>query len=276
MYADASSSVTSASTSAAARSARRAPCRQRRGEVGRLVERDQVVAALLAVEARLGEPQPAVDLVERVVRPVAQPCARLGLTADRVDEREQIVVVDARAAAVIPARRELERGRAAELASRHRGEQPERCRPPGHASEIASERQLDLSARRRVRIALPASDALAQARRGDKQRLADLRLVDALREVAPWIGGGLPRGEGLERQQRCAQHEPAIRVRNGLGGAGGAASLHRRLTSSAAARFGSRSRTAGVPAAPPAPHRQGSSWRSDRSPARRGGRCPPW
>jgi hypothetical protein len=62
-------------------------------------------------------------------------------------------------------------------------------------------------------VALPAIDRLAEARRGQDQRLAYV-IAGCEREQPPAlrvrIARRMPREEGLERQERRAHHDPGV------------------------------------------------------------------
>ena len=188
-------------------------------DVWRAIDRHEVIGAQAAVEAGLGVAQPAAQRVQAAVGLPAQGRAQRRHLAQPAREREQIVVVEARAAAAGSAAGEHQIGALGDAAHGHAREQPERRGPGGHAREVAHQRALDLLAALAVGGAHPGVEIVGQPGRSHEQGLLHVVARDGLAQPIAHqrdilargaVHAGAPGDEFVEGEQRRAQHEARI------------------------------------------------------------------
>jgi hypothetical protein len=181
--------------------------RQRGDQVVRRLDADQRVAPALAL-APHRVAQPAGDLAQARVGPVAQALAHGGVGGERVGEVGQVVAVDPRVAAIARARRELEVGGLGQRADGVAGEQAERRRARRHPRHVAHQAALGLLRALAARVGDPRVDAGLEAGRRDEDRLADLRPQHHAGEP-----GAQERAVGVDRRGELVRGVPGRRDR---------------------------------------------------------------
>ena len=152
--------------------------RERRLQVLRPLDRDQVVGAHLVDQAGLGVAQPAGGAVEARVGAVEELGAQRRVAPEVLAEGEEVVHVEAGVAAVGGARPEGEAGRRpgcrVDGAERAAGEEAERGGARRHAEEVAHQGALGALPLLAVGVALPGGQAFVEGGGGEEESLEDL------------------------------------------------------------------------------------------------------
>src|SRR5262249_35961959 len=188
-----------------------------------------MVGARLSFQPRFDVAEPSRRLVQAGIGSKSKRLSRRRLLRKRLSQRRQIVHVEARVPLVRCTPLERQLGALANRSHRAPGEKSERRGAGAHAGEISNESTLYLFASFAFRFPHPQVQALAQRRRGNKERLAHFRASDDLPQLLPKLGAialqrlieillashlgseqpFAPPEEVLERQQRGAKGEEA-------------------------------------------------------------------